>query len=232
MPSLSPRSLAVCSARLAAVLRILTMLTMLTIVTAACGPEASVEPVPEPSAALTVPAPADAGVAQIVGTAPPANGAVGSVILLDPHSDIEVPIPNEVPVLDQYGRMFYPLFLVVRKGQTVRFTNSEDDLHTVHVKDSAGESMFNIATLFGSSYEFTFDREDSYDVECNTHTEMAADILVVSSPYAVLADSDGVFTVSDVIPGTYTVTMLNGQDRHEQEIEIVAGRNELDLTGL
>lgn len=230
MPSLSPRSLAVSSVRLMRMSAAVLLLFLM--VTAACGTEAPVERAPEPSAARTVPTPADAGTAQVVGTAPPAHGAVRSVILLDPHADIEVPLPSEVPVMDQYGRMFYPLFLVVRKGQTVRFTNSEDDLHTVHVKDSAGESVFNIATLFGSSYEFTFDRADSYDVECNTHTEMAADILVVSSPYAVLADSDGVFTMSDVIPGTYTVTMLNGKDRREQEIEIVAGRNELDLTGL
>ena len=208
------------------------VVSVLAIVIAACGPAASVEPAPEPTSALTVPAPADGGAAQLVGTAPAAVGAVGSVILLDPHVDIEVPLPTEVPVMDQFGRMFYPLFLVVRQGQTVQFTNSEDELHTVHVKDSAGESLFNIATLFGSSYEFTFDREDSYDVECNTHTEMAADILVVSSPYAVLADRDGVFTMSDVVPGTYTVTMLNGEDRYEQEIEIVAGRNEVDLTGL
>ncbi len=201
----------------------------IVLVTAACGTEAPGESMPAPPA--PVPAPADVLTAQIVGTAPPANGAVVSVILLDPHADIDVPLPDEVPVMDQYGRMFYPLFLVVRKGQTIRFTNSEDDLHTVHVKDSAGESLFNIATLFGSVYEFTFDREDSYGVECNTHTEMAADILVVSSPYAVLADSDGAFTVPDVIPGTYTVTVLNGEDRRERDVEIVAGRNELDLMG-
>jgi hypothetical protein len=86
--------------------------------------------------------------------------------------------------------------------------------------------------LFGSTYEFTFDQEDSYDVVCNTHTEMQANILVVSSPYAVLADSDGTFTVRDMLPGTYTVTMLNGEDRYERDVEVVAGRNEIDLTGL
>ena len=74
--------------------------------------------------------------------------------------------------------------------------------------------------------------KNSYDVVCNTHTEMQANILVVSSPYAVLADNDGAFTVPDVIPGTYTVTMLNGETRREREVEIVAGRNEIDLTGL
>ena len=202
---------------------------VILLVTAACGTEAPVESMPAP------PAPAEStesGRAQLVGMAPPANGVIVSIILLDAHAEIDVPLPNETPVMDQYGRMFNPLFLLVRQGQTVKFTNSEDDLHTVHVKDTAGESVFNIATLFGSSYEFTFDREDSYDVVCNTHTEMHADILVVSSPYAVLADNDGAFTVPDVIPGTYTVTMLNGETRREREVEIVAGRNEIDLTGL
>ena len=201
-----------------------TTVTIFAVVTTGCGREAPTQ--------LSSAPPADTDLAQIVGTAPPTNGAVQSAILLDPHADIEVPLPDELPVMDQYGRAFYPLFLLVRQGQTVRFTNSEDDLHTVHVKDSAGESLFNVATLFGSRFEFTFDREDSYDVECNTHTEMAADILVVSSPYAVLADQDGSFTVPDVIPGRYTVTLLNGEDHREREIEIVAGRNLLNLMGM
>ena len=204
---------------------------VLASVTIACGADAPVEPASDPAAASVAPAPTDAGTAQIVGTVPPANGMVVSIILLDPSVEIDVPLPDEVPVIDQYGRAFNPEFLLVRSGQTVRFTNSEDDLHTVHVKDSAGESLFNIATLFGSSYEFTFDLEDSYDVVCNTHTEMFADIMVVDSPYAVVADRDGAFTMPDVIPGTYTVTMITGVDRRTQEVEIVAGRNELDLTG-
>ena len=205
---------------------------VLASVATACGADAPAAPASDVPAALVAHAPADANAAQIVGTAPPANGVVVSIILLDPHLEIEVPLPDEVPVIDQYGRAFNPEFLLVRSGQTIRFTNSEDDLHTVHVKDSAGETLFNIATLFGSSYEFTFDREDSYDVVCNTHTEMFADILVVDSPYAAVADRDGAFTLPDVIPGTYTVTMLTGRDRREQEVEIVAGRNSLDLTGL
>ena len=210
----------------------LLAVAVLASVTSACGADAPVVPATAAPAAPVAPATADADTAQIVGAAPPANGVVVSIILLDPHVEIEVPLPDEVPVIDQYGRAFNPEFLLVRSGQTVRFTNSEDDLHTVHVKDGAGESLFNIATLFGSRYEFTFDREGSYDVECNTHTEMFADILVVDNPYAVVADRDGAFTLPDVIPGTYTVTMLTGRDRREQEVEIVAGRNELDLTGL
>ncbi len=200
------------------------------LVSAACGTPETVEPASGFLAAPAVSAPADGSLAQIVGAAPPANGGIVSIVLLDPHSEVEVPMPREVPVMDQYGRAFNPAFLMVRRGQTIEFTNSEDDLHTVHVKDSAGESLFNVATMVGFSYEFTFDDPGSYDVMCNTHTEMAADILVVSSPYAVLADRDGAFAVPDVVPGAYTVTLMNGADRREREVEVVAGRNEIDLT--
>ena len=197
------------------------------LVTAACGTEAPVGP-----ASGRLAAPADRGLAQIVGVAPPANGRIVSIILLDPHAEVEVPVPTEVPVMDQYGRAFNPGFLLVRRGQTIRFTNSEEDLHTVHVKDSAGASVFNVATLLGSRFEFTFDDAGAYDVVCNTHGEMAADILVVSSPYAVVADRDGAFTVANVVPGAYTVTVLNAGNRRERELEIVVGRNEIDLTAV
>ena len=228
MPSLS-RSVAVSSA----LVRMWTAVFLMFLMgAAACGPEAAVETAPEPPVPATPATAPASGFAQLVGTAPPARGAVVSIILLDPHMEIDVPLPDETPVMDQYGRMFNPLFLLVRQGQTVGFTNSEDDLHTVHVKDSAGESVFNIATLMGTRYEFTFDREDSYDVVCNTHSEMHANILVVTSPYAVQAASDGAFIVPDMVPGTYTVTMLHGETRRELEVEIVAGPNELDLTGL
>ena len=215
----------------------LAMLIVLGVMTAACGPDAPVELAPGSSALIAGATPSaadstDAGLAHLVGMAPPANGAVASIILLDPDAEIDVPLPDDTPVMDQYGRMFNPGFLLVRQGQTVTFTNSEEDLHTVHVKDSVGESLFNIATLMDSRYDFIFDREDSYDVVCNTHTEMQANILVVSSPYAVLADRNGTFTVPGVIPGDYTVTVLNGQTRTERDVEIVVGRNELDLTGL
>lgn len=173
----------------------------------------------------------DAGLALIVGTAPPAASSIVSIITLESHAEIGVPLQDELPVMDQYGRQFIPTFLLVRKGQTINFTNSEDDLHTVHVKNTAGESLFNVATMRDSTYKFTFDFEGEYTVVCNTHTEMFADILVVDAPYAVLADRDGNFTVSGVVPGTYTAVLIYGETRSEQEIEVVAGRNEIDLTG-
>ena len=175
--------------------------------------------------------PAAGGLAQVAGRARPATGMLVSIVLLDPHAEIEVPLPDETPIMDQLGRQFVPGFILVRAGQTIDFTNSEDELHTVHVKDSHGESIFNIATMMGTTYEHTFETGDEYSVICNTHTEMFADIMVVDAPYAVVADRDGRFAVPDVVPGRYTATVIHGPDRGEQEIEIAAGPNEIDLTG-
>ena len=171
------------------------------------------------------------GLAQVAGQARPATGMLVSIVLLDPHAEIEVPLPDGIPIMDQIGRQFVPGFILVRAGQTIDFTNSEDELHTVHVKDSHGESIFNIATMMGTTYEHTFEIGDEYSVICNTHTEMFADIMVVDAPYAVVADRDGRFAVPDVVPGRYTATVIHGPEHSEHEIEISAGPNEIDLTG-
>ena len=155
---------------------------------------------------------------------------VPSIVLLDSHAEIEVPLSADSPMMDQIGRQFVPGFILVRAGQTVSFTNSEDDLHTVHVKDSTGESLFNVATMMGSTYEYTFELGDEYSVICNTHTEMFADILVVDTPYAVIAEADGAFAIPDVIPGAYTATVIHGDDRTRHAVEVVAGANRIDLT--
>lgn len=195
----------------------------------------SSEPPVESSRSVVVPVaeedpPSTRGLAWIVGTSPAATGMVVSIVLLDPHEDIGVPVPQQRPVMDQIGRQFVPGFILVRAGQTINFTNSEDELHTVHVKDSSDESLFNIATMMGTTYDYTFDQEDDYSVVCNTHTEMFADIMVVDAPYAVVADRDGSFTITDVIPGRYTATVVHGATRTEQDIDITAGTNEIDLT--
>lgn len=171
------------------------------------------------------------GLAQVAGQAPPAAGMLVSIVLLEPHAELDLPLPDETPVMDQIGRQFVPGFILVRAGQTIDFTNSEDDLHTVHVKDERGESIFNVATMMGSTYEHTFEVGGEYSVICNTHTEMFADIMVVDEPYAVVADRDGRFAVPDVVPGRYTATVIQGPDRSRYEIEIAAGPNEIDLTG-
>ena len=190
---------------------------------------------PNPKQTEEVPAPTDAGTSagpggRIVGQAPPATQGTSSVVILQPHAAVDMPLPSTPVEMDQYGRDFIPRLIVVREGQAVLFKNSEDELHTVHVQDNDGESLFNVAMpIQGGVHNYTFDESGDYAVSCNAHQEMHATILVVEAPYAVVADRDGTFALSGVVPGTYDLVLRQGDQQHEQVVEIVAGPNELSV---
>ena len=190
---------------------------------------------PDPKPTEDVPAPIDAGTGagpggRIVGQAPPATQGTSSVVMLQPHAAVDMPLPSAPVEMDQYGRDFIPRLIVVREGQAVLFKNSEDELHTVHVQDDDGESLFNVAMpIQGGVHNYTFDESGEYAVSCNAHQEMHATILVVETPYAVVAERDGAFTLSGVVPGTYDLVLRQGNRRHEQVVAIVPGPNELSV---
>ena len=187
----------------------------------------------EPSEALLTPTDAQPGagaVANIVGQGPPATQGSPAVIILQPHAAVDVPPPSEPVEMDQFGRDFIPRLIVVREGQPVLFKNSEDELHTVHVQDEDGESLFNVAMpIQGGRHDHTFGEAGDYAVSCNAHQEMHATILVVKTPWAVVAERDGAFGLSGVPPGSYDLILRRGPQRHEQVVEIVAGPNELSV---
>jgi hypothetical protein len=52
---------------------------------------------------------------------------------------------------------------------------------------------------------------------------------VLTTPYSVVANREGSFTMSDVPAGSYDLVLRRAGKQHEQVVEIVAGRNELTL---
>jgi len=191
------------------------------------GPDGEpIENIPAPTGTETS---AGSG-SRVVGQAPPATQGTPSVVILQPHTAVDMPVPSTPVDMDQYGRDFIPRLIVVREGQAVLFKNSEDELHTVHVQDDDGESLFNVAMpIQGGVHNYTFDESGEYAVSCNAHQEMHATILVVETPYAVVAERDGAFTLSGVVPGTYDLVLRQGNRRHEQVVAIVPGPNELSV---
>ena len=191
----------------------------------------STEPVPKPAEVTPARANAETGsvaVGDVVGQAPAASQGALSIVILEPRDVPALPVPTEPVVMDQFGRDFIPRLIAVREGQPVLFKNSEDELHTVHVKDDAGESLFNVAMpIRGGEREHTFDQGGDYAVSCNVHPEMHATILVVTDAYSTVAERDGTFSLSGVPAGTYDLVLRRGNERHETVVEIVNGQNEL-----
>ena len=137
-------------------------------------------------------------------------------------------------VMDQYNTEFHPRLLLVRVGQTVRFKNSEDTLHNVHVIDiETHDTAFNIATPVTGAYEYVFENASVYDVSCGIHPSMAAFIVVTDSAFAVVAENDGAFSLPEVPSGNYTAWVWN-LDRARRSARVVViddAATELNLDG-
>jgi plastocyanin len=174
----------------------------------------------EPVRTESAPSP---GTHRVVGKAPRAVSGIPSIVVLDPKEPREYPAQSDRPAMDQLTQTFVPTILFVRTGQPADFKNNDDVLHNVRVRNSdTREGTFNVAIPTGQIYTHTFDRDGFYDVGCDIHPGMSAQIISTTSPYATLADADGNFVFEDVEAGSYNVTIYSGADRKEKAIEVAA----------
>jgi plastocyanin len=167
-----------------------------------------------------------AGRAIVAGKAP----APAAVVILTPTSGpVEWP-PTPSPVMDQKSLMFWPGTLIVRTGQPVTFRNSDPEIHNIDVKEYRTKAQsFNVAIPTGRSYSYTFERDGFYYVRCDIHGAMFAAIAATSSPYAVVADSEGNFVLKDVPPGSYALTIYTGRDTIAKPITVSSPRTDVTL---
>jgi plastocyanin len=164
----------------------------------------------------------------VAGTAAP-----GTIVTLEPRTPRQYPAPVGATVMDQYGQQFLPAVLVAQAGQPVEFRSSEDVLHNVRVDEPATHTpVFNVATPPFGSYTHTFDKPGYYNVSCDVHPAMRANIFVASTPYTAVADANGAFSINDVEPGAYTARAFSGTPTPaERAVDVVAPRTELALGG-
>jgi plastocyanin len=165
----------------------------------------------------------------LTGTVSPGLAAPSAVVVLEPKGEAELPVKSEPAIMDQAGYEFLPGFLLAQAGQLVQFRNSEDVLHNVRVTEiSSQKPVFNVATVAFGKYEHKF-APGYYNVTCDIHTTMRASILVTQSPYSATTAEDGSFTMNDVRPGHYTLTIYAGSTPVVRSIEVKSARTDVGL---
>ena len=167
---------------------------------------------------------------EVIGRAAPAARGFPSAIILRSEAGADAPAPAELAIMDQFAIAFSPRLLVVRRGQPVEFRNSEEIPHNVKVRAIDTDSiLFSESPEMGRPYVYRFDRNGEYRVTCDIHSGMTATVLVVSTPYAVVAEDDGSFVIPNVPPGPYTLAVWHVDPalRSERVVEIAPGRTQL-----
>lgn len=155
------------------------------------------------------------------------GGIAGAVVFL---SDITKGAKAEKKniVLDQKTCVYLPHVQATTVGSTMQVLNSDDVLHNVHAYADAGKgsSVFNLALpLKGQKKDQVLRKTGVMSFKCDAgHTWMSAFVHVFDHPYFAVTGADGSFSIANIPPGTYTLTVWHEKlGTTTQKIEISAG---------
>jgi len=132
---------------------------------------------------------------------------------------------DKPPLIDQSTCEFAPHVQVVIAREPVDILNSDPVAHNIKA-DQGVATLFNVLQPSkGMRSTKTFDRPGLVELKCNVHDWMRAYVWVLPHPYYCVTGEDGTFTISDVPPGKYTLTIWQEALGEESiPVEVSAGK--------
>jgi plastocyanin len=142
--------------------------------------------------------------------------------------------PAQHVTIDQRRMAFVPHVTVVLQGTTVDFLNSDSVGHNVYWPSISGNKKLarNLGTWpKGEKKSFQFNDLGTASLLCNVHPEMSGTLVIVPTPYFAVTDSDGMFEIKNVPPGTYTLKTWSEDGKvTTQSVTVAAGTVSVELT--
>jgi plastocyanin len=132
----------------------------------------------------------------------------GVVVSLKPAHAGAVPVGDLRATMLQKNKTFSPHVLPVLVGTSVDFPNSDPIFHNAF--SSYNGQIFDIGLYPpGTTRSVRFTREGVVRVFCNIHSSMSALIVVLGTPYFTSTGRDGSFTILNVPPGEYQLSVFH-----------------------
>jgi len=149
-----------------------------------CGPEA----LERPSGALLV-----------------AGGKVENVVVYLTGVKTGKPFSSTPVEIDNIQCNFVPRVAIGHKGGQVVAKNSDPVTHNTNMSLTQNNSTIMNSSLKkgAKSRPNKLKKTGLVNVQCDLHSWMVGRVFVHDSPYAVLTDATGAFTIGDVPPGEY-----------------------------
>jgi len=142
--------------------------------------------------------------------------------------------PSKPAVEDQKHMTFVPHVLVVLKGTTVQFLNSDPVGHNIWWPSISGNKKLthNMGTWpQGQEKAFTFNDLGVASLLCNLHPEMSGYVVVVPTPYFAVTDKEGNFEIKDVPDGSYTLKTWSEEGKPTaQSVSVSGGSATVNIT--
>jgi plastocyanin len=152
-------------------------------------------------------------------------------------------VPSGKAPADDYavanqGCAFHPHVLAAMQGKTFVLENKDPVLHNTHIRFK-GRTLLNLGLSFHEGDAMYHPIKDQrvlqhpglVNVNCDAHEWMAGYIQVLTNPYFAVTAADGSFKITDVPPGSYTVTVWheNLGEKTEKVTVAAGGTAKLDV---
>jgi plastocyanin len=162
------------------------------------------------------------------------KSAENIAVYVDAIAGKDFPPPASHAIMDQHKLTFIPHVLVVLKGTTVDFLNSDALGHNVYWPSVSGSKKLahNMGTWpQGVKKSFTFNDLGVAPLLCNVHSEMSGYIYVAPTPYFAITGKDGSFDIKDVPAGHYTLKTWSEEGKPTSApVDVAAGPATANLT--
>ncbi|MFQ5848624.1 MAG: carboxypeptidase regulatory-like domain-containing protein [Candidatus Methylomirabilales bacterium] len=162
------------------------------------------------------------------------DGTVANVVITIGGIERGKPWPPLKPRVVNHGGRFVPHVQVARTGSRLAVVNRDPVLHNTH-GFQGGRSTFNVALPRYRRDRPVFEplaEPGILEVMCDVHDWMNGWVAVLAHPYFALTGAAGTYTITDIPPGTYTVTAWHEQLGKQQARVTIppTGRARLDFT--
>jgi plastocyanin len=134
-----------------------------------------------------------------------ASAGVANVVIEVEVAGGEPTAPAQPFAMDQHGCRFAPHVLLVPKGATVQYGNSDPFTHNVNVVPRRNDAM-NVMVDGGGKRSATYADSDQIQVKCDIHPWMGAWVFVSDAPVHALSAADGSFALPALPPGSHKVS--------------------------
>lgn len=129
------------------------------------------------------------------------------------------PVMANAAEMAQQDTSFSPGFVVLPVGATLRFPNHDKFFHNVFSYSKT--KRFDLGRYpKGEAKTVTFDKPGTVAVFCEIHKWMRGAVLVLDNPYYATVREDGTFTIPDVPPGHYTLSIWHAE-RGKKSFDVV-----------
>lgn len=129
------------------------------------------------------------------------------VFLADIRRGKAIPPAEKNHTIDQKACTFHPHVQAIPLRQTLEVINSDPMLHNIQASQGVRELFNRAQARQNMRFEWTFTRGGLVAVRCQAHAWMQAFIYVLWHPYYQVTGEDGAFTLTDVPPGEYELTV-------------------------